>query len=120
VVHSLVLPHVYHSHPIAAAALLSGSPGANSNLRSLMKNRLQQQQKQHQAYNKSYTEFLQRHQKALLELVMDDSSEARGRGRRSGRHRSSSKKAAQSCKLAGPSAPSPAAAMQQELFSKAT
>eukprot|EP00775_Hariotina_reticulata_P013625 gene13625-13751_t len=59
-------------HRSNARAACPGSPGTNNNLRSLMKSHLQQLQKQHQAYSKSYTEFLQRHQKVLLELVMDD------------------------------------------------
>ncbi|KAF6253343.1 tubulin binding cofactor C-domain-containing protein [Scenedesmus sp. NREL 46B-D3] len=52
-----------------------GSPGG-SNSRLLVRSQIQQQQRQQQAYCRGYCEFLQRHQRVLLELVMNDSSAA--------------------------------------------
>lgn len=42
----------------------------------LVKSQIQQQQRQQQAYCRGYSEFLQKHQRVLLELVMNDSSAA--------------------------------------------
>ena len=38
----------------------------------MIKSQLQQQHRQHQAYARAYGEFLQRHQRTMLELVLDD------------------------------------------------
>ncbi|WIA21468.1 hypothetical protein OEZ85_000675 [Tetradesmus obliquus] len=56
-------------------AVQPGSPGGG-NSRMLVKSQIQQQQRQQQAYCRGYSEFLQKHQRVLLELVMNDSSAA--------------------------------------------
>lgn len=61
-------------HP--RSSFSTGSPGGANNSRTLVKNQIQQQQRQQQACSRGYADFLQKHQIALLELVMDDSSTA--------------------------------------------
>jgi hypothetical protein len=40
----------------------------------LIKAQLQALQRQHAAYSRGYAEFLERHQRVLLEIVLDDCS----------------------------------------------
>lgn len=56
--------------------ILPGSPVNASSSRTLIKQQLQQQRRQQLACSRAYADFLQKHQIALLELVMDDSSTA--------------------------------------------
>lgn len=60
--------------PHAPAASPSGGGTAANNSRLLIKAQLAALQRQHAAYSRGYAEFLERHARVMLELILDDAS----------------------------------------------